>query len=95
MYLITSHGRATPLVWKTVRKSALKNKRNEHEYEVIRRLHEILPAEVNVTLLADRGFGDQKLFAYLGVLGWSYAIRFRQAIGCRYHFAPEPEADFC
>ena len=65
---------------KTVRKSALKNKRNEHEYEVIRRLHEILPAEVNVTLLADRGFGDQKLFAYLGVLGWSYAIRFRQAI---------------
>jgi len=80
MYLITSHGRATPLVWKTVRKSALKNKRNEHEYEVIRRLHEILPAEVNVTLLADRGFGDQKLFAYLGVLGWSYAIRFRQAI---------------
>lgn len=80
MYLITSHGRATPLVWKTVRKSELKNKRNEHEYDVIRRLHEILPADVTVTLLADRGFGDQKMFAYLGVLGWSYAIRFRQLI---------------
>jgi hypothetical protein len=80
MYLVTSHGRATPLVWKTVRKSALKNKRNEHEYDIVRRLHEILPADVKVTVLADRGFGDQKLFAYLGVLGWSYAIRFRQVI---------------
>jgi hypothetical protein len=79
-YLVTSHGRATPLIWKTVRKSELKNQRNEHEYQVIRRLHEILPAGVTITLLADRGFGDQKLFAYLELLGWSYAIRFRQLI---------------
>lgn len=41
-YLVTSHGRATPLVWRTVSKSKLKNQRNEHEYQVIRRLHEIL-----------------------------------------------------
>src|SRR5271165_3015857 len=34
-YLVTSHGRATPLVWRTVRKSKLKNQRNEHEYLVI------------------------------------------------------------
>ena len=80
MYLVTSHGRATPLVWKTVQKSALKNHRNDYEAEVIARLHEILPATVNVTLLADRGFGDQKLFMYLEMLGWSYAIRFRQII---------------
>jgi hypothetical protein len=80
MYLVTSHGRATPLLWKTVQKSALKNRRNDYEAEVIERLHEILPETVNVTLLADRGFGDQKLFAYLEMLGWSYAIRFRQII---------------
>lgn len=79
-YLVTSHGRATPLVWKTVRKSELKNQRNGHEYQVIRRLHAVVPAGVKVTLLADRGFGDQKLFTFLGTLGWSYAIRFRQAI---------------
>lgn len=79
-YLVTSHGRATPLVWKTVQKSKLKNQRNEHEYQVIRRLHAILPPGVKITLLADRGFGDQKLFTYLGILGWSYAIRFRQLI---------------
>ena len=63
-----------------MRKSELKNQRNEHEYQVIRRLHELLPVDTKITLLADRGFGDQKLFTYLGLLGWSYAIRFRQAI---------------
>ena len=30
-----------------------------------------------VTILADRGFGDQKLFAFLGELGFGYVIRFR------------------
>jgi hypothetical protein len=80
LYLITSHGRATPLLWKTVRKSELKNHRNEYESELIERLHEILPEDIDVTVLADRGFGDQKLFMYLQMLGWSYAIRFRQVI---------------
>ncbi len=36
-----------------------------------------LPAGVKVTILADRGFGDTKLFSYLGVLGFDYVIRFR------------------
>ena len=80
MDLVPSHGRARPLVWKTVQKSELENRRNDHEAELITRLHEILPATVNVTLLADRGFGDQKLFLYLETLGWSCAIRFRQII---------------
>jgi hypothetical protein len=80
LYLVTSHGRATPLLWKTVRKSELKNRRNGYEAEVIERLHELLPDDVEVTVLADRGFGDQKLFMYLETLGWSYAIRFRQII---------------
>jgi Transposase DDE domain len=80
LYLLTSHGRATPLIWKTVRKSELKSRRNEHEYSVIERLHEILPAGVDITVLADRGFGDQKLFALLDALGWTYAIRFRGVI---------------
>ncbi len=80
-YLITSHGRATPLVWRTVKKSALKDRRNEYEYELIERLHDALPEDVRITLLADRGFGDQKLYAHLGVLGWDYVIRFRGLIG--------------
>ncbi len=30
-----------------------------------------------MTILADRGFGDTKLFAYLQTLGFAYVIRFR------------------
>ena len=30
-----------------------------------------------MTILADRGFGDAKLFDFLGTLGFAYVIRFR------------------
>jgi len=78
--LITSHGRATPLVWKTVKKSELKGKRNGIETDVIEHLHEQLPQDVEVTLLADRGFGDHKRYAHLELLGWYYVIRFKAGI---------------
>lgn len=64
-YLITNHGRATPLIWMTVSKATLKNRRNDHEYRLIERLHECLAGDVAITLLADRGFGDQKLYRFL------------------------------
>jgi hypothetical protein len=79
-YLMTRHGRATPLVWKTVKKSTLKGTRNAREYELIEQLHEALDEDVDITLLADRGFGDQKLYEFLELLGWSYIIRFRGGI---------------
>ena len=44
MNLLTSHGRATPLMWKTVEKSQLQARRNDYEDEVLIRLHEVLPA---------------------------------------------------
>jgi len=74
---VTPHGRATPLLWLTVMKDDLKNKRNAYEDACLKRLSEILPAGVKVTILADRGFGDTKLFGYLGTLGFDYVIRFR------------------
>ncbi|XXY55209.1 IS4 family transposase [Sorangium sp. So ce269] len=80
LYLITRHGRAPPLLWKTVEKSSLAGNRNLYEDEVIERLHEILPETVRVTLLADRGFGDQKRYEHLQALGWDYVIRFRGCI---------------
>ena len=36
-----------------------------------------MPSGCRVTILADRGFGDQKLFAFLAELGFGYVIRFR------------------
>jgi len=78
--LITNHGRATPLVWLTVWKDELTGQRNDIEYACLRRLAEVLPKDVDVTILADRGFGDRKLFAFLDSLGFGFNIRFRANI---------------
>jgi len=75
--LVTGHGRAAALIWLTVWQEELADQRNDVEDACLRRLAETLPAGCRVTILADRGFGDQKLFAYLGELGFSYVIRFR------------------
>jgi hypothetical protein len=76
--MITRHGRATPLLWKSVRKSGLKGKRNRYEDELLLRFKEVLPEGVKVTLLADRGFGDQKLFEFLRhTLGFEFIIRIK------------------
>ncbi len=75
--LITRHGRATPLLWLTVDKDELKDQRNAFEDLCLTRLKAILPEGVAVTILADRGFGDVKLFEFLESLGFGYVIRFR------------------
>jgi hypothetical protein len=75
--LVTGHGRATPLLWLTVWKEELSERRNDFEDACLVRLSEVLPAGVAVTILADRGFGDRKLFSFLKELGFGYVIRFR------------------
>jgi hypothetical protein len=77
VYLITNHGRATPACWKTVKKSQLAGQRTAIEHEVVQQLDAALVPGVRVLLLADRGFGDQKLYALLRELAWDYIIRFR------------------
>ena len=76
--LMSDHGRSTPLVWLTVDKSTLKDRRNFYEHRVLVRLAELLPAETKVCIVADRGFGDQKLYKMLTEdLCFDYVIRFR------------------
>ena len=77
LHLVTRHGRATPLLWLTVDKDELKNQRNDFEDLCLSRLKALLPEGVAVTILADRGFGDVKLFEFLEGLGFQYVIRFR------------------
>ena len=79
--LVTDHGRAAPLIWLTVWKEEIATRRNDYEDSCLCRLAETLPAGRRVTILADRGFGDQKLFAFLGTIGFGYVIRFRGNIG--------------
>jgi hypothetical protein len=75
--LVTNHGRATPLLWLSVLKDELKDQRNDFEDLCLARLAKVLPEGVAVTILADRGFGDTKLFDFLDTLGFAYVIRFR------------------
>jgi|SRR5665647_3423328 Transposase DDE domain. len=76
--LLSRHGRATPLVWLTVDTATLKDRRNDYEYRVLVRLAEVLPADVGVRIVADRGFGDRKLYRVLTEeLKFDFVIRFR------------------
>lgn len=76
--LLTEHGRAIPLVWRTVQKSELKDKRNDYEDSVLTRFKETLPDGVAVTVVADRGFMDIQLLEGLrDSWQFGYIIRLR------------------
>src|SRR5690606_7820795 len=76
--LITDHGRSTPILWKTVDKSSLKHNRARYEDQILSRLKEIIPPHVKVTILADRGFSDQRFFKFIAEeLKFFYIIRTR------------------
>jgi hypothetical protein len=65
-------------VWLTVDKRTLNDNRSLYEHRVLVRLAELLPAETKVRIVADRGFGDQKLYRVLTEeLCFDYVIRFR------------------
>lgn len=80
VYRVTTHGRAMPLCWKTVKKSELKTHQTALEEEMIERLHGWIPEPTGVTLLADRGFGKQELYKLLESYHWDCVIRFRDNI---------------
>lgn len=82
--LLTDHGRAIPLIWRTVQKSELKNHRNEFEDSILTRLYETLPQGVEATIIADRGFMDTALFEALrDQWGFGYIIRLRGNVKVR------------
>lgn len=85
---LSAHGRATPLLWQSIEKRWLKNRRSLHERRRLVRLAEILPTEVKVCVIADRGFGDRTLYRLLSEeLHFDYIIRFRGNIA-----VPPPQA---
>jgi hypothetical protein len=79
-YLVTTHGRAMPLAWKTVKKSQLKERQTRLEQDMIHNLNCWIPERVGVTVLADRGFGKQELYKDLASIEWDYVIRFKDNI---------------
>jgi hypothetical protein len=76
--MLTGHGRATPLVWRTVWASTLKGRQTDYEEALLRQLREVVPAGVAVTVVADRGFASCNLFRFLEQeLRFGYVIRLR------------------
>jgi hypothetical protein len=76
--IIVSKGISTPLLWKSVDNKRIKYNRNRYEDQLLSRLKEILPPDVKVTLVADRGFADQKFFRFLSEeLRFNYIIRIK------------------
>ncbi len=81
---ITSHGRATPLCWKTVPSMELTDGgRRDAEDLLLLRLRSAIPNDVRVTIVADRGFGDSALYEFLASEKWDFVIRFRECIHVR------------
>jgi DDE family transposase len=79
--LQTEHGRSTPLGWKTVPRSELKDQRHDHEDDLLVVFASVVPKNVRVTVVADRGFADSKLSSFLTEeLGFDDIIRFRGVV---------------
>jgi hypothetical protein len=83
--LLTSHGRATPLVWKTIKKSELKYNQVNYEKEVLEILRKYISRHIAVTVIADRGFGDVDRYEYIKKeLNFGYIIRFKKSVSIYY-----------
>lgn len=77
--LITTHGRATPLLWKTVSVVGLKGNKNKHVFSLLERLRIIVPKGIQVVLLADREFGTlNQMKKIKEVLGFDYVLRLKK-----------------
>lgn len=79
--IVTKHGRATPLIWKTIDDRKLRNRRNMYEKKLLRQLHSFVPEDKKVIILADRGFCNTDFFRFITEeLGWDFVIRIKNNI---------------
>ena len=77
--LVTTHGRATPLLWKTVSTIDLKGKKNDYVFEILCRLRALVPSDCEVVILGDREFGTLNMFEKVHKhLGFHYILRIKR-----------------
>lgn len=78
--MIADHGRATPLVWRSIPTKKLNGRRSKLEQR-LRQLRSMVPLATKVTILADRGFGNTALFQLIEGLGFSTSCASATAFG--------------
>ncbi|MFO8832193.1 IS4 family transposase, partial [Legionella pneumophila serogroup 3] len=77
--LVTTHGRATPLLWETVSTKGIKGKKNDYVDMLLDRLKQIVPVACQVVLLGDREFGTLRMFEKLSKsFGFDYIFRIKR-----------------
>ena len=67
-------GRSIPVTWKVIRHKSASVKWVEYR-DLLEQANELLPKNVQVILLADRGFVSRKFMLQLQNLGWNWRIR--------------------
>jgi DDE family transposase len=75
MAAAVQRGRAVPLLWASYPEWVLHKSQNNLEEGLLLLLRDMIPAEVEVVLLADRGFGRTELARTCQRLGFHYVIR--------------------
>lgn len=75
--MLTTHGRSTPLLWKTFRKSTLRDHQRQYENELLEHLKNHIPQNVKVTIIADRGFASEMVYESIISRDFDYIIRFK------------------
>jgi Transposase DDE domain len=70
-------GRAVPLVWASYSGKSLKRSQNSLEERLLRKLRDLIPESVPVTILADRGFGRAEWAAVCQELKFRYVVRIK------------------
>lgn len=77
--LITTHGRATPLLWRTVSVEGLKGNKNSHVFALLEKLRLLVPDGCQVIVLADREFGTLNSMKKLKEdLKFDYVLRIKR-----------------
>ena len=76
--VIAHDKRATPVLWKTVKRSRIQ--RIAVEDELLERLRAALPPPIRITLLADRGFASRAMYLFLRALQIDFVIRFKSSL---------------
>lgn len=78
-------GRAVPLVWAVYHPEAFFRSRNSIEEGLLAALRTMIPAQTQVILVADRGFGRADLARHCQGLGFDYVIRIQPTVYLRSH----------
>jgi hypothetical protein len=76
-------GRAIPLVWGVYRYEDYYHSQNNIEYGLLHVLRTMIPQSVQVTILADRGFGRTEMARQCQKLGLHYIIRIEPTVWIR------------